>query len=347
MTIATSRSVSAGSRRRAPRIGRWLLAAIRLVVLVVLVGWGTLAIYYSGLPWPWLRLALAAAFLAFGVWALWLTWRPFMSWAFAGLFALLLVAWSFITPSHDRPWRPEVAVMPRAFVEGDRVRFTGFRNFEYRSLDDFTPRYEEREVQLSHLTGVDFYISYWRKGPVAHTFVSFIFDNAPPVSISIETRPEVGEGFDPLGSMFRQFELIYVVGDERDIVRVRTNYRDEDVFLYRVNASPEAARRLFMVYLERINELADRPEFYHLLSNSCTINIVRYANVAGRTGGFDFRHLLNGFIDGYLYASGRLTSTLPFDELRRRSWINEVARAAGPAEEFWQKVRASLPTTRP
>jgi hypothetical protein len=237
--------------------------------------------------------------------------------------------------------------MPRAFVEGDRVRFTGFRNFEYRSLDDFTPRYEEREVQLSHLTGVDFYISYWRKGPVAHTFVSFIFDNAPPVSISIETRPEVGEGFDPLGSMFRQFELIYVVGDERDIVRVRTNYRDEDVFLYRVNASPEAARRLFMVYLERINELADRPEFYHLLSNSCTINIVRYANVAGRTGGFDFRHLLNGFIDGYLYASGRLTSTLPFDELRRRSWINEVARAAGPAEEFWQKVRASLPTTRP
>ena len=65
------------------------------------------------------------------------------------------------------------------------------------------------------------------KRPVSHTFLSFIFDNAPPVSISIETRPEVGEGFDPLASLFKQFELIYVVGDERDIVRVRTNYRDE------------------------------------------------------------------------------------------------------------------------
>ena len=153
---------------------------------------------------------------------------------------------------------------------------------------------------------------------MSHTFVSFIFDNAPPVSISIETRPEVGEGFDPIASMFKQFELIYVVGDERDIVRVRTDYRDEDVFLYRINTSPEDARRLFMIYLQRINELADRPEFYHLLSNSCTINIVRYANAAGRAGRWDFRHFLNGFIDGYLYNSGRLNSPLPFDELRRR-----------------------------
>ena len=121
-----------------------------------------------------------------------------------------------------------------------------------------------------------------------------------PVAISIETRPEVGEGFDPLASLFKQFELIYVVGDERDIVRVRTDHREEDVFLYRVNTSPQVARRLFKVYLERINELADRPEFYHLLSNSCTINIIRYANAAGRVGGFDYRHFLNGFIDAYL-----------------------------------------------
>ena len=120
--------------------------------------------------------------------------------------------------------------------------------------------------------------------------MSFIFDNAPPLSISIETRPEVGEGFAPIASLFKQFELIYVVGDERDIVRVRTNYRDEEVYLYRIKTSPENARRLFLVYLERINELADQPEFYHLLSNSCTINIVRYANAAGRVGRFDFRH---------------------------------------------------------
>src|SRR5262249_60786155 len=162
---------------------------------------------------------------------------------------------------------------------------------------DFTAHYEERDVQLSHMTGLDFYVSYWSEGPVAHTFLSFIFDNAPPLSISIETRPEVGKGFDPIASLFKQFELIYVVGDEDDLVRVRTNYRKETVYLYHLNSSPNDVRRLFMIYLNLINELADRPEFYHLLSNSCTINIIRYANAAGRTGRFDIRHLLNGLID--------------------------------------------------
>ena len=144
--------------------------------------------------------------------------------------------------------------------------------------------------------------------------------------------------------MFKQFELIYVVGDERDIVRVRTNYRNETVYLYRLNTSPDNVRRLLLIYLERINELADRPEFYHLLSNSCTINIVRYANAAGRAGRFDIRHLLNGLIDSYLYHSGRVDTTLPFEELRRRSLINAPAEAAGDSPDFSQRIRASLPS---
>ncbi|WP_244470722.1 DUF4105 domain-containing protein [Microvirga massiliensis] len=261
----------------------------------------------------------------------------------AVLFLGVVGWWITIQPSHDRPWRPEVAVMPRAVIDGDSVHLTGVRNFDYRSLDDFTVRYEEREVQLSHLTGLDFYVSYWAEGLVGHTFLSFLFDNAPPLSISIETRPEIGEGFDPLASLFKQFELIYVVGDERDIVRVRTNYRHEAVYLYRLNTRPEDARRLLLIYLARINELADRPEFYHLLSNSCTINIVRYANAAGRQGRFDIRHLFNGLVDSYLYHSGRVNTTLPFEELRRRSLINEAAQAADGAPDFSQRIREFLP----
>ena len=260
------------------------------------------------------------------------------------LFLGVVAWWLSISPSHDRPWRPEVAVMPRATIDGDRVHIAGVRNFEYRSLNDFTVRYEEREVQLSHLTGLDFFVSYWSEGLVGHTFLSFIFDNAPPLSISIETRPEVGEGFNPVASLFKQFELIYVVGDERDLVRVRTNYRKETVYLYRLNSPPDDVRRLLMVYLKRINELADQPEFYHLLSNSCTINIIRYMNAAGRAGRFDIRHLLNGMIDSYLYHSGRVDTTLPFDELRRRSRINEAALAADDAPDFSERIRASLPT---
>jgi hypothetical protein len=125
---------------------------------------------------------------------------------------------------------------------------------------------------------------------------------------------------------------------------VRANHRRETIYLYHLNTSAEAARRLLLIYLERINELADRPEWYHLLTNSCTINIIRYANAVGRKGRFDIRHLLNGLFDSYLYHSGRIDMTLPFDELRRRSLINEAAQAADGASDFSQRIRAALPT---
>jgi Domain of unknown function (DUF4105) len=324
---------------------RWLIAAIEVLVEFLVITWTTLAIYYSNLPRPALRLGLAAAFAAFAIWAFWLTRRRRMPVVAIAVVLGVVAWWLTIAPTGDRHWRPEVAVMPRAFIDGDHVRITGVRNFDYRSRNDFTPHYEEREVDLSHLTGLDFFVSYFMEGPVAHTFVSFLFDNAAPLSISIETRPEIGRGFEPVASLFKQFELIYVVGEERDLVGVRAIHRGEPVYLYHINTSPESARQLFLVYLKRINELAKRPEFYNLLTNSCTINIIRYANAAGRTGGFDVRHLLNGLIGSYLYASGRLDTALPFDELRRRSLINKDAEAAdsAPEPQFSQRIRASLP----
>jgi hypothetical protein len=323
---------------------RWLAIGFVWLLQALFIGWMTLAVYFSNLPFPWARLALAVCVLVFAAWVLWVARTPRMYGVLAGVFLAVAIWHGLIPPSHDRPWLREVAVMPRATIDGDRVRFTGVRDFEYRSRDDFTPRYEEREVSLTHLTGVDFFVSYWREGPVGHTLLSFVFDNAPPLSVSIETRPEVGEGFAPVASLFKQFELIYVVGDERDLVRLRTNYRNEEVFLYHTVISREFARRLFLVYVQRINELADRPEFYHLLSNSCTINIVRYANAAGRIDRFDFRHFLNGFIDRYIYAAGVVETTLPFDELRRLSRITATAQAAGDAADFSQRIRAGLPT---
>jgi hypothetical protein len=323
-----------------PTIFRWFISSLKFLFWLLLIVWGSLAICYSNLPWAELRLVLSTLFAGFSVWVLWLSHLKHATAVFMTAFLSVCFWWILIPASHDRPWRPEVAVMPRATIDGDRIRISDVRNFSYRSRNDFTPRYEEREVQLSHLKALDFYVSYWREGWVGHTFVSFIFDNAPPLSISIETRPEVGEGFDPIASMFKQFELIYVVGDERDLVGVRANHRGETVYLYRLNTSPEDARRLLLVYLARMNELADRPEFYHLLTNSCTINIIRYANAAGRAGRFDIRHLLNGLIDSYLYHSGRVDTTLPFDELRRRSLINDAARDAENDPAFSERIRA-------
>jgi hypothetical protein len=328
------------------RFVRGLVVALLALILFIFVAWASLAIYFSNLPWAWLRLAAAVAFAAFAVWALLLS-RPRRTWIFLAAFLAVVVWWVAIPPSHDRPWRPEVAVMPRAIVDGDRVRLTGVRDFTYRGRNDFDVRLIEREIDLSHLKGIDFYVSYWTEGPVGHTFLSFVFDNAPPLSVSIETRPEIGEGFDPLASIFKQFELIYVVGNERDVVGVRTNHRKETTYLYRLNTSPEDSRRLLMVYLERINQLADRPEWYNLFSNSCTINIIRYANAAGREGRLDIRHVLNGWIDSYLYYSGRVNTTLSFEELRRRSLINPAAQAAGDAPDFPDRIRKDLPPVGP
>lgn len=325
------------------RVTRGAWRALRFIVLALVVAWASCAIYFSPLPSQALRLSLALGFAALGVWALWLSRRPAARWIFAGTYLAVLVAWGFVKPSHDRDWRADVAVMPRATIDGDRVRITGVRDFDYRSRDDFTVRYKEREFLLSRLQGVDFFISYWMPGPIGHTFLSFVFEDGPPLNISIETRPEAHEGYSPLASMFKHYELIYVVGEERDIVGVRTNFRDEDVYVYRLRVPAESARRLLAVYLERINELADRPEFYHLLSNSCTVNIVRYANIAGRTGPIDFRHYLNGWVDRYFYDARLLDPTFTFAELRQRSRVDRAVAAAEAPEVFSRLIRRETP----
>jgi len=325
----------------------WLWTGLRILLQSLLLAWTTLAVYWSRLPWPWLRLGLAVAVAAYGIYALW--WKRSLRSriVFFGLVVVVIACFMSIQPTHDGPWRTDVAVMPRAVMDGDRVVLKDVRNFDYRTATDFTVRYEERQVQLSHLTSLDFYVSYWMPGPVAHTFVSFNFDNAPPVSISIEARPEPGGGFEPISSMFKQFGLIYVVADERDVVRIRTNIRHEDVYLYRIVTSSENARQLFLIYLERINQLADRAEFYHLLSNNCTLNIVRYARMVGKPANFDIRFLLNGYSDRALYRAGFLDPTLPLQELRRRSHINAAAQAADDAADFSQRIRAGLPLMQP
>lgn len=324
-------------------------------LLILCLFFGSLVLHYSQIKPEWLGDPLAGVFFVIGLvgWWLFLTKRRFKPLGVAAiLFAAILVYWAAQEPSNDREWRADVSKVAKAeFIDKDTVRIINYRNFDYRSRDDFTPRYEERTINLSHLTSVDYYISYWGSGPadcnpVGHTFLSFNFDNAAPVTISIEARFEKHEGFDPLASLFRQFDLIYVVGDENDIVRVRTNFRDEEVLRYPLNVSPEAARKLLDVYLERINQLYERPEFYNLFSNNCTLNIFRYANKVGRTGSWEFRVLLNGLSDRYLFESGFIDTKLTFRQLRRQAEINDLANEKPEHEDFSKAIRQRLPNHR-
>jgi hypothetical protein len=325
------------------RLWKLFLWSLAFLCRVLLVGWGTCAIWWSSLPWVWLRVVLAVLFVFFGLWCLWVSRRRGFR-RFAVVFAIVVAGWLCIQPTHDRTWAPDVAVMPHAEVSGDKVVLHDVRNFEYRTGDEFTVHYEQREVQLSHLQALDLFVSYWGPvGPVAHTFVSFDFDNAPPVCCSIEARRRAGQGYEVLATCFKQYELIYVLGDERDLVRVRTNYRKENVFMFRVKMTPEDLRLLFLEYIQRVNSLYTQPEFYHLLQNNCTLNIHEHLKAVHGPAPWDWAKLLNGWTAELAYKRGGLDTSLPYDKLMEASLINDSAQAADQAADFSTRIRAGRP----
>lgn len=259
-------------------------------------------------------------------------------------FAVVLGWWLTLKPSNNRNWAPDVAKVAWADIEGDDVTLYNVRNFDYRTETDYTPRWETRNVRLSQLTGVDVAICYWGSPYMAHPIVSFQFTDGPPVCFSIETRKEVGESYSALGGLYRQFELIYTIADERDVIRLRTNYRTgEDVYLYRTKAGPDAARERFRDYIRAVNYLREHPVWYNALTTNCT-SAIRLQHAAEKRTSWDWRMLVNGKGDELLYERGVIAhDNLPFAQLKQRARINVPAASAGGAEDFSKKIRASLP----
>jgi len=333
----------------ASALGLVLLGALMLAV----AGWGVLALLYWDHANPTLRNGLAAAYglvslLLIAAFALrrW-RWRAFG--AFAVLFALLASCWFALEPSNDRDWVPENAVLAYATFDGERVTLHNIRNFDYRTETDFTPAYYDRTFDLQQLDAVDLYAVYWMGPAIAHVFVSFGFTDGGHVAVSIEARKERGEGYSSVKGFFRQYELYYVVGDERDLVRLRTNYRrdpPEHVHLYRVRGQPEAARRLFLEYLSRINGLKEHAQWYNSATDNCTSNIWLNSRVNPGSLPYSWKILLSGYVPEYLYENGRLDTSVPFEELQRRSEINALAQAADQAADFSRRIRVGLPLSQ-
>ena len=230
-----------------------------------MTGWGALAIYYSNLPGDDLRRVLAFAFAIFGaallVWYLFSTKRTRPLLVFFAAFLLLVAWWSTIPPRQDRDWAPEYARLPYAVINRDLVTIHNIRNFDYRTETDFTPRYYDKTFDLRQLDSVDVIASYWMGDAIAHIFLSFGFSGKDFIAISIETRRQRHQSYSTVAGFFKQYELFYVVADERDLIRLRTNYRKdppEDVYLYRTRAPADNARRLFLDYIREINSLAEK-----------------------------------------------------------------------------------------
>jgi hypothetical protein len=330
------------------RLKRLLIAILIVAVLFASV-WEVLALLYAGHGEGAVARAIAVAMLVLGSLAafIWLRpfWRALAAWGVG--FLAILVWFNTLRPSNDRDWQPDVAKVAWAEVSGDKLTFHNVRDFDYRSETDFTPRYEDRVYDLSKLRGVDLFMSYWGSPAIAHTIMSWDFEGSRPLAISIETRKSEGQEYSAVKGFFRHYEIIYVAADERDVVRVRTNYRGEDDYLYRLKATPEQARALLMDYVATMNALAKTPEFYNALVDNCTTSIRQHVQrIAVNPTSLDWRLLANGYGDQMLYERGRIDTRLPFAEMRAKSNITAKAKALDQDPAFSQGIREGLPDPR-
>jgi hypothetical protein len=322
------------------RIFRFAIA----IVLLAVVAWWSLALRFRLPVSPGLgtaaALAYAVAALAVLIWL-----RPFGRAALVVLasFAVLGLWWSTIRPSNDRDWAPEYANAPYGELDGDRLVLHNVRNFDYRTETDFTPHWETRTFDLSRITELDLFMSYWGSPWIAHTILSWRFAEGPPLAISIETRRTRTQEYSALRGFFREYEIFYVAADERDLIRLRTNYRGEDVYLYRMRADPARARALLLDYLKSIDELRDQPAWYNAFTDNCTTSIRTHTKAVGGFAALDWRLLANGHLDELLYERGGMDTRLPLPQLRAACRIADKAKAADQDPLFADRIREGVP----
>lgn len=321
----------------------FILRMFYCVLLVPTTVWAAMAIYYSNLPGSLVRGVCSVAFFIFALsiafWAQSFK-RGFKTYGIA--FGVVLVWWSLIPASNHRDWQEDVKILPFADISGNTIILQNIRNFDYTSTTDHTPAYYDKTVYLDQLQTADLFLIYWGPELIAHTIISFGFEDGTYMAISIETRKEIGEEYSAIKGFFKQFELTYVVADERDVVRLRSNYRKEDVYLYRLQLEPKFVQEVFLDYFKTINRLTEKPKWYNALTHNCTTTIRGHSKPYNPNAKFDWRMLANGLIDQMMYERGVITNERPFDELRKHSLINDLAQRLDQDANFSHKIRKEI-----
>ncbi len=346
--LASSSQAPAAPVRRLPTPLRWLGRGVAWLVGLLLAAWAFGAIWYDGpLGNPFGNntgnLLLGLFWLVLVGLALWRVRR--YGWAVAAaLWLAVLLPWLQQKPTDDRDWPPELDRTAWAEQDGDRITLHNVRDFIYRKGAAPEPRWVERTVHLHNLRGMDLFQTYWGSAWIAHTIVSFDFGSEGHLAFSIETRPDRTETYSAIAGLYRRYELIYVVAEERDVIRLRTNYRkDEEVYLYRLRVSAQDARHRFLGYITELNVLHQSPRFYNVLTANCTTSI-RSQTAPWERPPFHWQMLLNGKLDGWLYGQGAIVSGgLPFAELKERSHINAKGHAADADPAYSERIREGLP----
>ena len=246
-----------------------------------------------------------------------------------------------VAPSNHRRWEPYLAVLPTAELHGQHLTVRNIRHCKYLSEDDYIVRYYDKAFDLDRLESVDFLVVPFKGAPsLAHTMLSFGFGENDYLAVSVEARLEEGQTYSPVKGLMRQYELMYVVADERDVIPLRTKHRDVEVYLYPTRATPEQARILLLDMMARVNKLTVEPEFYDTFTNNCTTNIVAHINrMAPGKIPPNVGVLLPGFSDQLAYDLGLLDTQDTFERTKKRALINQRANRYASAEDFSERIR--------
>ncbi len=320
-------------------------AAVASLVLGIAAVWGGFALWYQGPGGTFGKALCMAAWTVGCVAALGASWHGRAGLGiglFVLIFAGLLFWWQRIPASNDRLWSDDVARMTNGTLEDGQLTLHNVRNFDWRSETDYTQRWETRSYDLDRLRSVDMIMSYWTVGAIAHMLISFGFDDGAQLAFSVEIRREKAETFSEVGGFFKEFELTVIAADERDVIRLRTNVRGEDDYLYRLRMPRSAMRSLLLGYLDEANRLVATPRFYNTITVNCTTLVYHMMKqIVGRLP-LDYRLLLSGYLPEYVYKVRGLDMRYTLDELRARGRITERARQADRGADFSAQIRRGI-----
>jgi Domain of unknown function (DUF4105) len=327
----------------------WMIGKLSFIALMMLITfcsgvWGAFALWYQ-LPGNAAIRTMGSAAWVIGVIALVAIAIHRRSWlplgAYALMYVVLLLWWASIAPSNQRTWADDASHLLTGAVQGSNVTLNNVRDFTWRSDDDYDVRWETRHYDLDHLVSADAVLSYWGSAAIAHAMISFGFDDGSHVVFSVEIRKQRGEQYSAIGGFFKQYETILVAADERDVIRVRTNVRGEDDYLYPLHMDKAAMRALFLAYVQDANKLTVTPEFYNTITSNCTTIVYRMARQIEPGLPRDFRLLLTGYLPEYLYKVGALDQSVPVEKQRQRARITDKAKNSKP-EDFSREIRVGI-----
>ncbi len=330
----------------APSLLRSTASVLATLIMGCSAIWGALALWYQAPRGQTPKALGAVMWVIVSVASLTTLWQGRTAvgiLAFAAAFGGLMIWWQRIAPSNDRIWADDVARMTTGSIDGNRITLYNVRNFDWCSETDYMKRWETRGYDLDRLLSVDMIMSYWKGPAIAHMLISFGFDDGGHTVFSVEIRRERTESFSEIGGFFKQFELSIIAADERDVIRLRTNVRGEDVYLYRLTMPLSAMRSLFLAYIDEANSLVGAPRFYNTVTVNCTTLVY---HMMKRIVGYlplSFRLVFSGYLPEYVYRVGGLDRRFSLQELRARGRITDRAKRADRSRTFSAQIRQGIP----